>query len=208
MDMKALVIVDLQNDFVSGGTLEVPEGGQVVPVVNRLQQVFELVVATQDWHPLNHGSFAANHPGRSPGDVVDLAGFPQVLWPVHCVQGSLGADLVPDLDKTRIHKVFVKGTDPLVDSYSGFFDNGRQRSTGLGEFLQDTGVTQCYVLGLATDYCVKFTALDARRLGFSTFLVIDGCRGVGIREEDIEHAFEEMREAGVEEIYSEELSHP
>lgn len=203
--MKALVIVDLQNDFVAGGALEVPGGGQVVPVVNRLQQVFELVVGTQDWHPLNHGSFAANHPGRSPGDVVELAGFPQVLWPVHCVQGSLGADLVPNLDRTRIHRVFLKGTDPLIDSYSGFFDNGRQRSTGLGEFFHEAGVTQCYVLGLATDYCVKYTALDARRLGFSTFVVTDACRGVGLKVKDIESAFDEMKEAGVVGIRSEEL---
>ncbi len=195
--MKALILVDLQNDFVSGGALEISEGDQVIPAANRLQRVFDLVVATQDWHPANHGSFAVNHPGKSPGDVVELAGLPQVLWPAHCVQGSHGADFVPDLDRQGFQRVFRKGYDPLVDSYSGFFDNGERHSTGLAEYLHEMGVMQCYILGLATDYCVKFTALDARRMEFETFLVLDACRGVGLNKGDIERSIEEMEATGV-----------
>ena len=128
--MKALIIVDVQNDFCPGGALPVPEGDRVVEVINRIQPGFDLVVATQDWHPADHGSFAANHPGRRPGEQIELAGLPQILWPVHCVQDTPGAELHPGLDRSRIARVFHKGTDPSVDSYSGFFDNGRRASTG------------------------------------------------------------------------------
>src|SRR3954468_12732007 len=153
--MNALIIVDVQNDFVPGGALPVPEGDKVLPVINNLQPKFDLVVATQDWHPASHGSFAANHPGKKPGDVIQLKGLPQILWPVHCVQNTTGAAFVPTLDAKRIAKVFPKGTDPQVDSYSGFFDNGRQKATGLAEYLKQRGVTELYIVGLATDYCVK-----------------------------------------------------
>ena len=180
--MKALIIVDVQNDFCPGGALPVPEGDRVVEVINRIQPGFDLVVATQDWHPADHGSFAANHPGRRPGEQIELAGLPQILWPVHCVQGTPGAELHAGLDRSRIARVFHKGTDPNVDSYSGFFDNGRRTSTGLGEYLKGQGVTEVYVCGLATDYCVKFTALDAVGLGFKTYLIEDACRGVELRQ--------------------------
>jgi len=196
-NMNALVLVDIQNDFVPGGALAVPEGDRIVPVVNRLQSRFDLVVATQDWHPANHGSFAANHRGRQPGEVIDLHGLPQVLWPVHCVQGTAGADFVPGLDRTHWDRVFVKGTDAVVDSYSGFFDNGHRQVTGLADYLHDKGVTDIYVAGLATDYCIKFTALDARQLGFKTHLIEDACRGVNLQPGDVERAVEEMRAAGV-----------
>jgi nicotinamidase/pyrazinamidase len=195
--MKALIIVDVQNDFCPGGALPVPEGDRVVEVINRMQPEFGLVVATQDWHPAEHGSFAANHPGRSPGEQIELAGLPQILWPVHCVQDTPGAELHPRLDRSRIARVFHKGADPSVDSYSGFFDNGRRTSTGLGEYLKDQGVTDVYVCGLATDYCVKATALDAASLGFKTHLLKDGCRGVELREGDVRQAVEEMRRQGV-----------
>ncbi len=195
--MKALIIVDVQNDFCPGGALPVPEGDRVVEVISRVQPEFGLVVATQDWHPAEHGSFAANHPGRSPGEQIELAGLPQILWPVHCVQGTPGAELHPGLDRSRIARVFHKGADPSVDSYSGFFDNGRRTSTGLGEYLKDQGVTDVYVCGLATDYCVKATALDAVALGFKTHLLEDGCRGVELREGDVQRAVEEMRRRGV-----------
>jgi nicotinamidase/pyrazinamidase len=194
---RALVLVDLQNDFCPGGALEVKRGDEVVDVANRLARHFDVVVATQDWHPREHGSFAANHPGKQPYEVIDLNGLPQVLWPVHCVQGSSGADFHARLDRGAIQKVFPKGTDPSVDSYSGFHDNGRRKSTGLGEWLAAQGVDAVYVLGLATDYCVKFTALDARRDGFATFLVEDGCRGVELQPGDSERAVDEMRAAGV-----------
>ncbi len=203
--MRALILVDLQNDFMPGGALPVPNGDEVVPVANRVQQFFELVVATQDWHPPTHGSFAANHPGKQPGDVVELNGLPQVLWPVHCVQGTAGAAFVSALDNTRINRVFRKGTDPLVDSYSGFFDNGHHKSTGMGDYLRSRGVSKVFVLGVATDYCVKFTALDALRLGFETSLIRDGSRGVDLVPGDVEKALSEMAAAGVTIIQSDQL---
>lgn len=195
--MKALVIVDVQKDFCPGGALPVPEGDRVVEVINRIEREFDLVVATQDWHPANHGSFAANHPGRRVGEEIELNGLPQILWPVHCVQDTPGAELHPGLDRRRITRVFRKGMDPTIDSYSGFFDNDRRNSTGLGEYLKEQGVTEVYVCGLATDYCVKHTALDAVRLGFKTSLLLDACRGVDLHPGDVERAVDEMHRAGI-----------
>jgi nicotinamidase/pyrazinamidase len=203
--MNALIIVDVQNDFCSGGALPVPEGDRVVEAINRMQPKFDLVAATQDWHPTDHGSFAANHPGHSPGEQIELAGLPQILWPVHCVQDTPGAELHPGLDRSRIARVFHKGADPHVDSYSGFFDNGRRVSTGLGEYLKDQGVTDVYVCGLATDYCVKATALDAVALRFKTHFLEDCCRGVDLREGDVQQAIEEMRRQGVVIVRGENL---
>jgi nicotinamidase/pyrazinamidase len=203
--VKALILIDLQNDFLPGGALPVPEGNLVIPVVNCLQPQFDLVVATQDWHPPDHGSFAANHPGRRPGEIIELAGLSQILWPVHCVQGTPGAELAPGLEIANIARVFQKGIDPSIDSYSGFYDNGRRRSTGLGEWLKAQGVQEIYVAGLATDYCVRFTALDARRLGFATFLIEDACRGVELKPGDVAQAIDEMRQAGVMTIPSHHL---
>lgn len=196
--MKALILVDLQNDFLPGGPLAVPKGDEVIPVANELQPHFPLVVATQDWHPPNHGSFAANHPGKKPFEQVDLNGLPQTLWPVHCVQNTRGAELATALQRERIAKVFPKGMDPGVDSYSGLFDNGHRHSTGLGEWLNGQGVTEVYVCGLATDYCVKFTALDALRFGFKTHLIENASRGVNLHPDDVKRAIEEMRSAGIE----------
>ena len=195
--MKTLLIIDVQNDFVAGGALAVPDGEAVVPVINRLQPGFDLVVATQDWHPANHGSFAANHPGGKPGEVVELAGLPQTLWPAHCVQGTPGAEFATGLDRTRWEHVCRKGSDPGVDSYSGFFDNGHRLATGLEDFLRMRGVGELWLAGLATDYCVKFTALDARAAGFRVHLFAEACRGVELRAGDTERALEEMRLAGV-----------
>jgi nicotinamidase/pyrazinamidase len=203
--VRALVLVDIQNDFLPGGALAVPRGDEVIPVANRVQPAFDLVVATQDWHPAGHGSFASTRPGRKPGEVDELAGLPQVLWPDHCVQGSRGAEFAPGLQMNRVEAIFRKGTDPSIDSYSGFFDNGHRKSTGLGDYLTGRGATDVYVLGLATDYCVKFTALDARKLGFRTFLVQDGSRGVELRPGDVERAVEEMRTAGIEVVQSTRL---
>jgi nicotinamidase/pyrazinamidase len=197
MGKRALVVVDVQNDFCPGGALEVKRGDEVVEVVNRLARHFDRVVATQDWHPPDHGSFAANHPGKQPYEVIDLHGIEQVLWPVHCVQATPGAELHPRLDRARFHQVFPKGTDPAVDSYSGFYDNERRRSTGLADWLRAEGVDRVYVLGLATDYCVKYTAVDAQREGFTTYLIEDGCRGVELEPGDSDRAIEEMRGAGV-----------
>lgn len=203
--MNALILVDIQNDFCPGGALEVREGNQVVPVANALMDRFDLVVATQDWHPANHGSFAANHPWRKPGQVIELNGLPQVLWPIHCVQESFGAEFVQTLQTDKIGKVFVKGTDPEIDSYSGFYDNGHRKATGMGDYLKEKGVETVYVMGLATDYCVKFTALDAVALGFKTYLIEDGCRGVNLNAGDVAQAIADMRSGGVEVTNSTEL---
>ena len=193
---RALILVDLQNDFLPGGALAVPEGDQVIPVANRVQVLFDLVVASQDWHPGDHGSFAVSHPGQQPGDRIELAGLPQTLWPVHCVQDSAGARLAPGLDTTRIDRVFCKGTDPEIDSYSCFHDNGHRRSTGLADYLRGQGVETVFILGLATEYCVKFSVLDAIDEGFAVHLVVDGCRGIDLEPGDVDRALEEMREAG------------
>jgi nicotinamidase/pyrazinamidase len=193
--MRALLLIDLQYDFCPGGALAVAHGDETIPVANRLIPKFTTIVATQDWHPPDHGSFAKNH-GRQPYEVGELAGLPQVLWPAHCVQGTRGAELHRKLDRNLITEIFRKGTDPQIDSYSGFFDNGHRKSTGLGDWLKIRGVTDLVILGLATDYCVKFTALDARQLGFNVSVVTDGCRGVNIDPGDSDKAFAEMRAAG------------
>ena len=195
--MRALVLVDLQYDFLPGGALQVAHGDDTLAVARRMIRRFDTVVATQDWHPREHGSFAANHPGTQPYQVIDLNGLSQTLWPVHCVQGSRGAELHDSLDRSRITHVFRKGTDPGIDSYSGLHDNGRRRSTGMGEWLRERGVTELYVLGLATDYCVKFTALDARTDGFDVWLIADGCRGVELAPGDSDKAIAAMRDAGI-----------
>jgi nicotinamidase/pyrazinamidase len=200
--MNALILVDLQNDFVPGGALPVAEGDAIVPLINSLQPRFDLVVATQDWHPRDHGSFAVNHPGTNVYDEIELAGLPQVLWPVHCVQGTPGAAFVPTLDMSRVARTFRKGTDPALDSYSGFFDNGHRKATGLGDYLREHDVDRVYVCGLATDYCVKATALDARQLGFETFLIEDATRGVNLPPGNVARAIEAMRAAGVQIVQS------
>lgn len=204
--MKALILVDLQNDFCAFGALAVPGGNDVIPIANDLMEQFDLVVATQDWHPATHGSFAANHPWRKPGQVIDLHGLPQVLWTIHCVQDTFGAEFVGNLNTDKITKIFPKGTDPEVDSYSGFFDNGHRKATGMGDYLKEQGVDTVYVMGLATDYCVKFTALDAVELGFKTYLIQEGCRGVNLQEGDVKKAILEMQERGVEMVSVEEIS--
>jgi len=175
---SALILVDIQNDFCPGGSLAVKEGDQIVPVVNELQKRFELIVATKDWHPAGHSSF-------------------ETLWPPHCVQQTAGAECVAALDTSRVARVFLKGTDLEIDSYSGFFDNEHRRATGLGDYLKERGVTDVFIVGLATDYCVKFTALDAVMLGFDTTVVADACRGVEVNEGDTARAVAEMAAAGV-----------
>lgn len=203
--MKALILVDIQNDFLPGGALAVPDGDKVIPVANRLQQVFPLVVATQDWHPPDHGSFAASHPGKEVYEQIDLNGLPQTLWPVHCVQQTKGAELAIGLNCERIAKVFPKGTNVGIDSYSGLFDNGHRKSTGLGEWLKERGVTEVLVCGLATDYCVKFTALDSAQMGFKTHFIEDASRGVNLKPGDVDGAIQEMKRAGVAVLRSSEL---
>ena len=206
MNASALILVDIQNDFVPGGALAVAEGDQVIPIANSLIPKFELVVATQDWHPENHESFASQHTGRKIGECIDLHGLEQILWPDHCVQESHGAQFCDALDISGIHRVFRKGTDTTLDSYSGFFDNGKRQSTGLGEFLSESGIQRVYILGLATDYCVKFTALDAIDWGLETYLIVDGCRGVNLSPDDVSTAIEEMKSAGIQMVESQTLA--
>jgi nicotinamidase/pyrazinamidase len=203
--MNALLVVDIQNDFLPGGALAVADGDQVIPVINRLAESFSLVLATQDWHPANHGSFAANHPGRQPGEMIDLNGIRQILWPVHCVQGSPGAAFSSQLRTERFEKVFRKGTDPGIDSYSGFFDNGRRRSTGLSEYLRERDVEELFICGLATDYCVKFSTLDSIDSGIRTRVIEDACRGVNLKPGDAAAAIAAMRKAGASIVESAKL---
>lgn len=195
--MNALIITDIQHDFLPGGALAVPGGDEIIPLANELQKYFDLIVATQDWHPADHGSFAANHPGKKPGDIIDLYGLTQILWPIHCVQGTYGAELSAMLDTSRIDKIIRKATDSKIDSYSAFFDNGHRKDTGMASYLKDNEVTDIYIIGLATDYCVKYSALDARKLGFNTYVIEDACKGINLESGDIEKAIDEMREAGV-----------
>ena len=193
---KTLLVVDIQNDFVPGGALAVPDGDAVVPVANRLMPQYDLVVATQDCHPADHQSFASQHPGKQPGDVIQLAGLDQELWPDHCIQGSPGAAFVKELHREHIQKIFQKGTDPEIDSYSGFFDNGHRKATGLGDFLKSQGVETFDIIGLATDYCVKYTVLDAIKLGFDVTVILAGCRGIDLKSGDCEKAVSKMKDAG------------
>ena len=196
--MKALLLVDIQNDFLPGGSLAVPHGDEVVPVANGLMPKFEIVIATQDWHPPDHLSLVSQHPGRQVGDVVVLDGAEQVLWPDHCVQNTFGAEFSAKLNQTGIQHVVQKGTDRTIDSYSGFFDNARRKKTPLEDQLRARGVDTLHVMGLATDYCVKATVLDAVDLGFRTVLILAGVRGVELNRGDCQRAIEQMRTAGVE----------
>jgi len=203
--MDALILVDIQKDFLPGGSLETKEGDQVIPVANELQKYFDVVVATQDFHPQDHGSFAANHQGKKPGEHVELNGLDQVLWPVHCVQGTAGAEFADDLNMEKVERIFQKGVDPEIDSYSGFYDNGHKRSTGLGDHLKEKGVDRVVILGLAADVCVKYTALDALQEGFKTVVVKDGTRAVNLEEGDYEKAMDELANKGAEVTTSVEI---
>lgn len=198
MPKTALLVIDIQNDFCPGGALAVPKGNEVVEVANTFIKLFFKsnmpVIATQDWHPAGHGSFASAH-NAAPFTMGKLSDMDQVMWPDHCVQDTVGAEFHPDL--LDIPTVVCKGMDPTVDSYSGFFDNGGKNDTGLNAILKEDGVTQLMILGLATDYCVKATALDAAKLGYFTVVVEDGCRAVNYPEGTEKAAIEEMRRAGV-----------
>ncbi len=204
--MHALLVVDIQNDFMPFGSLPVANGDEVVSVANAVMARFDLVVLTQDWHPAHHGSFAVNHPGHAPGDVVDLGGVEQVLWPAHCVQNTPGASFHSGLNVAGVDHVVHKGTDAGIDSYSAFFDNKHLKETGLEAFLRGQNVESVVILGLATDYCVKYSASDARQLGFEVSVVEDGCRAVDLAPGDGERALEEMRSIGCHVIRSSQLS--
>ncbi len=200
---RTLVIVDPQIDFMPGGALEVHEGDQIVPVINRIQELFDLVIATQDWHPQDHISFASNHPGKKEFDQIDLHGIRQTLWPDHCVQGKPGADFHPELDTTRISTIFRKGTDKSVDSYSGFYDNDHKSATGMAGYLREKGADELWFCGLAADICVYYSIHDALKEGFRASLIEDASRPLD--HETFARMKKELTAAGVHIVNSSEL---
>ncbi len=201
--MKTLILIDVQNDFMPGGPLEVPEGNHIIPVINKVLPYFDLVVATQDWHPASHKSFASNHYNRKPFENIILNGIKQTLWPDHCLQGSRGADLQKDLEPNRIAALFRKGMDPAIDSYSGFFDNNHQLSTGLSGYLKDKGVSEIHFCGLAADICVYYSILDSMLEGFSATLIEDASRP--LYPDKFDDVKCELAKLGVHIVTSEEL---
>ena len=194
--MKALLLIDLQNDFLPDGSLPIRNGDEVISVANRLMEAgdYDLIVATQDWHPQNHGSFASQHEGKNPFDMGELDGLPQVMWPDHCVQNTYGAQLASALNTEPIDQICTKGQDQNVDSYSAFYDNAKRNSTRLGDWLKERKIDELHVMGLATDYCVKFSVLDALALGFKVQVITDGCRAAA--PDTGKQAQQEMLEAG------------
>jgi nicotinamidase/pyrazinamidase len=204
--MTALLLVDLQNDFLPGGALGVKDGDSILPVINKLlKHPFDLIIGSKDWHPADHVSFADSH-GKKINDVIEVNGRRQALWPKHCVQGTHGAEYSDRWDHSKIKKEFHKGTQKNLDSYTAFFDDGVSRSTGLQEYLQSKGIKDLYIAGLTTEYCVKATALDALKLGYNVYVVLDGCKPINVQPDDEEQAVKEMLQAGASLIYSNELS--
>jgi nicotinamidase/pyrazinamidase len=205
--MKALLLIDIQNGFCPGGNLAVPDGDKVVPIANRLiaSDRYDLIVASQDWHPEGHGSFASSHEGKQPFELHELSGKPQMMWPDHCVQGTKDAELHPELRVPEIDVIFQKGEKHHVDSYSAFRDNDQDAITGLADYLKEQGVTELDLCGLATDYCVKFSALDALEMlpGVKVRFIEDASRG--ITPEGVAAAIKEMRESGIDIVTSEQL---
>jgi nicotinamidase/pyrazinamidase len=199
--MDALLIVDLQNDFCPGGALEVPEGDQIVPLVNDLADQFAHVIQTQDWHPEGHQSFASSHSGHDPYDVIEVDYGDQVLWPDHCVQGTEGAEFHPDLDTAQAELIIRKGFRPEIDSYSAFYENDGETSTGLAGYLRERDIDTLYLCGLATDFCVKWSAVDGRKEGFDVYVIEDATRGID-QNGSLAQAWEEMNDAGVQVVSS------
>ncbi|MBI5636914.1 MAG: bifunctional nicotinamidase/pyrazinamidase [Nitrospinae bacterium] len=205
VESDVLVVVDVQNDFCPGGALAVPEGDAVVPVINRLAGWFPRVIATQDWHPAGHRSFASAHPGKKPFDTAELPYGVQVLWPDHCVQGTRGAEFHPALAITRCELILRKGFRERIDSYSAFFENDRTTPTGLDGYLRARGFRRIFLAGLATDFCVSYSAIDARRAGFETFVIEDACRGIAVNG-SVAAAWAGMEKAGVRRIASADIA--
>jgi nicotinamidase/pyrazinamidase len=203
-DDDVLLVVDMQNDFCPGGALAVPEGDAVIPVINGLAGRFRHAVLTQDWHPPGHLSFASSHAGRKPGETMELGYGRQILWPDHCVQSTHGAELHEDLAVGCADIVIRKGTDPSIDSYSAFYENDRKTPTGLAGYLKELKLGRIYVAGLATDFCVQYTALDARRTGFTVVVVEDACRGIDL-EGSLESSRLNMHMAGIELVRAADL---
>jgi len=202
--MKTLILIDIQNDFIPGGSLAVPGGDEIIPVVNQVQKQFDLVVATQDWHPQNHMSFASNHAGKKPFEETEVAGMQQTLWPDHCVQNSEGAEFHPELKMQKVEAIFRKGMDTEIDSYSGFYDNGHKKSTGLAGYLREKGATDLYFCGLAADVCVYFSIKDALKEGFSAALIEDATRALD--DDKFAEMKKELEELGMKVTNSSKLT--
>jgi len=196
-----LIVIDVQNDFCPGGALAVADGDAVIDVIHRIAPRFEHVVLTQDWHPANHTSFASSHAGKEPYEQIELSYGPQTLWPAHCVQGTKGAEFHPALALPGAELILRKGFDARIDSYSAFFENDRRTPTGLAGYLEERGLTRVFLAGLAYDYCVGYSALDARRLGLAAFVVRDGCRAIGLGG-SVTRMETEFERAGVQVIES------
>ena len=194
--MKVLVIIDVQNDFLINGSLEVPDGNDVIEPINEIMKNYSLVVATKDWHPLDHVSFVTNHQGKKIGDIVKVDNIDQILWPVHCVQKSKGSDFPINLNIKAINKIIYKGTNSQIDSYSGFHDNGKIRSTGLSDYLKAKNVTSIDYVGLVTEYCVKFTVFDSIEEGFKSRVILKGIKGINLEESN--KALKEMKSKGID----------
>jgi len=201
--MNALILVDIQNDFLPGGPLAVPFGDEIIPLVNELQNSFNLVVATQDWHPQSHKSFASNHPGKKAFETIMLHGLEQVLWPNHCIQGSLGAQIHSSININKVEGIFRKGMDVEIDSYSAFYDNGYKKSTGLAGYLRERKIKKVYVCGLAADYCVYYTAKDSLKENFETYIIEDATRAID--PNGFVRATEKILSSGGQIIKSEQL---
>lgn len=199
--MKALIIVDLQYDFMPKGALGVKKAEEVIPVINHIMKKFSVVIASQDWHPKNHVSFAKTHKMKI-GEILEVDGEKQMLWPIHCVEYTHGASIVQELNKGCIQKYFYKGNDPSIDSYSAFFDNQKKRETGLDTFLRTKNVTTIFLSGLTTEYCVMYTALDGLKLGYKVVVILDACRPVNLHPSDEKNAIKKMRKSGVQIIHS------
>jgi nicotinamidase/pyrazinamidase len=200
-ERDVLLVVDVQNDFCPGGALAVPKGDEIVPVINRLAGGFPHIVMTQDWHPSGHRSFASAHPGRQPFETIEVEYGAQTLWPDHCVQGTSGAAFHPGLDIPQVELILRKGYRPKIDSYSAFRENDRKTPTGLAAYLRERGFERITVCGLALDYCVFFSAIDAREAGFDVAVALDACRGIDL-DGSLEAAFRAMAEAQVERVTS------
>ncbi len=202
--MKALLIVDIQNDFCPGGALEVENGNRIIPVINKLSEQFDAVIQTQDWHPVDHSSFAASHDGKQPYDTIEKDYGQQVLWPDHCVQGSSGAAFHPDLDTVNTQLIIRKGFREEIDSYSAFYENDHKTVTGLTGYLKNRSINTLYVCGLATDFCVKWSVLDGLNEGFDVLVIEDAVAGIDL-EGSVEAAWDEMEEAGANTVAATEL---
>lgn len=202
--MKALLIVDIQNDFCPGGALAVPDGDSIIPVTNKLIDHFNIIIQTQDWHPAGHSSFASAHPGKNPYDTIEMDYGLQVLWPDHCVQGTTGAEFHPSLNTKKTQVIIRKGFRKEIDSYSTFFENDQKTTTGLTGYLKQRGITDLFVVGLATDFCVKWSVLDGIDEGFSMHIVKNAVRGIDI-EGSVEKAWTEIEKKGAHIITSEDI---